>query len=114
MAKYERKFKGDFYSFVSKLNDKILKGSASASYEDGSFFEYGNVTCAVLVYERYSAFGQNRVSATVSVFAAGNDITVNVITSGGSQAMLFKINTIGEESFLSAVEKAIESCILQD
>lgn len=107
MAKFERSFKGDFDSFVSKLNHEILQGSTSASYEDGSFFSCGTVKSAVLVYERYSFMGGNRVSATVSVFANGNDILVSVITSGGSQGMFFKVNTFGESSFLSAVEEAI-------
>ena len=31
----------------------------------------------------------------------------SAITSGGSQAMLFKINTFGEEAFLEKLEEAV-------
>ena len=37
----------------------------------------------------------------------GNELKVSAITSGGSQAMLFKINTFGEEAFLDTVREAI-------
>jgi hypothetical protein len=30
------------------------------------------------------------------------------VTSGGSQAMFFKVNTLGEESFLDTLSQALE------
>ena len=35
-------------------------------------------------------------------------IKVCAVTSGGSQAMFFKINTLGEESFLDKFKEAVE------
>ncbi len=111
MAKYERHFKGNFNAFLENLNSEILGGSMSASYEDGSDIICDDVRCAVRVYERYSYTGGNRVSASVTVLSCDDDIFVSAITSGGSQAMFFKINTIGEDSFLDAVEDAVERSI---
>ena len=64
--------------------------------------------CAVRVYERYSAMGGNRVSMAVTLVGNGQNLFLSAITSGGSQAMLFKINTWGEESFLSTLADVAE------
>ena len=108
MAKYERRFSGDFYSALSALHDGILNGSASATYEDGSDCTAGDVRCAVRVYERYSLAGGNRVSLNLTLVGNGRDLFLSAITSGGSQAVFFKLNTIGEESFLADVSRIAE------
>ena len=108
MAKYESKLQGNFDEFLNALENGILNGSASASYEDGSDYRDGGVRCAVRVYERYSMMGGNRVSLSVTVIGTETELFVSAITAGGSQAMLFKINTIGEESFLQCAIDIIE------
>ena len=108
MAKYERRFSGDFDSALSALHDGILNGSASATYEDGSDCAAGDVRCAVRVYERYSLAGGNRVSLNLTLVGNGRDLFLSAITSGGSQAVFLKLNTIGEESFLADVSRIAE------
>lgn len=107
MAKMEYRLTGDFDALVKAVNNGILNGSVSASYEDGSIWRQGDVRCAVNVYERYSAFGSNRVSLNVTVIGSGRDLFVSAITSGGSQAMFFKLNTVGEESFLKKLDEVV-------
>lgn len=107
MAKMEYRLTGDFDALVRAVNDGILSGSISASFEDGSVWQRGDVRCAVNVYERYSAFGSNRVSLNVTVIGTGRDLFLSAITSGGSQAMFFKINTVGEESFLGKLDEVV-------
>ena len=68
----------------------------------------GPVRCAVRVYERYSALGGNRVSMAVTLLGNGQELFLSAITSGGSQAMLFKINTWGEGAFLDTLIDAAE------
>ena len=109
MAKYERRFQGDFDSALNALNAGILRGSASASYENGSDYAAGDVRCAVRVYERYSYAGGNRVSLNLTLLGYGTDLFLTVITSGGSQAMFFKLNTLGEEAFLDTIRDLAES-----
>ena len=46
MAKYEKVVYGDFDSILEKLNDAVMSGSTSASYEDGSDFSQGGFRCA--------------------------------------------------------------------
>jgi len=105
MAKYERHFHGDFDQTLARLHDGILAGSSSASYEDGSDYTDGEVRCAVRVYERYSLFGGNRVSLNLTLAGRGEDLFLSAITSGGSQAMFLKINTVGEETFLDEIRE---------
>ncbi len=109
MAKYVRSFKGNFSSFINELNEAILNGSVSASLEDSSSISIGDVKCEVRVYERYSWTGGNRVSLNITALGQGEDIHITAITSGGSQAMFMKVNTVGEEAFLEKVADFIDN-----
>ena len=109
MAKLERTVTGDFDALLDYLNDGILTGSASASWEDGSDYRSGPVRVAVRVYERYSFMGGNRVSLNLTLAGEGDRIFVSAITSGGSQAMFVKLNTVGEESFLDKVAELLDN-----
>lgn len=113
MAKYEIQLKGDFVEFINHIDEVIMNRSLSVHYEDGNDVNLGDIQVAIRVYERYSYFGGNRVSMNVTIIENDSDIHLTAITSGGSQAIFFKINTIGEEAFLEdcvyAVEDYIES-----
>ena len=109
MAKYERRLKGSFDGLLNALDSGILRGSMSATLEDGSDYGTQNVRCAIRVYERYSMTGGNRLSMNITLMGEGDDLFVSVITAGGSQAMLFKFNTLGEESFLECAVQIIEN-----
>ena len=110
MAKAERNLHGDFLNILNTLTDGILNGSASSTLEDESFFKSGSALCAVRVFERYSYSGGNRVSMTLTLFqgAADEPIQLSAITSGGSQAMFFKVNTWGEEAFLDKLLELLD------
>ena len=108
MAKLERTLSGDFNQLIKKIETGILNGSMSATLEDSSDFYSGEARCSVRVFERYSYAGGNRVSMNVTLFQNGNDeIRLSAITSGGSQAVLFKINTWGEEAFLDKLKEIL-------
>ena len=108
MAKMERTLRGDFNDILRRIENGIMRGSVSASLEDSSDFSDGSCRCAVRVFERYSAMGSNRVSLNVTLFE-GKDGTIHLsaITSGGSQAMFFKINTFGEQAFLDKLAQVL-------
>ena len=108
MAKYERTVNGDFQTIVNTLNDAVMNGSVSASLEDESDLSNGPFRCHVRVYERYSWFGSNRVSMTLVVAGTEGKFKVTVITAGGSEAVFFKLNRVGEKSFLNTVVDAID------
>lgn len=104
MAKLETTLTGNFNELLEKIEDGILHGSVSASLEDVSDFQSDGARCSVRVFERYSYAGGNRVSMSVTLFQAGDGpIHLSAITAGGSQAMFFKVNTWGEESFLDTL-----------
>lgn len=109
MAKYERDFQGDFDDLLNTLDSEILNGSATASFEDGSDYSHNDIRCAVRVYERYSMIGSNRVSLNITLLGNGNHLFLTAITSGGSQAVFYKMNTLGEESFLDCVREIVEN-----
>lgn len=111
MAKYEKYLEGSFHELLDRLHHDITSGSISASYEDGSDITIGQVKLAVRVYERYSMMGGNRVSLNITLIGDGPKLFVSAITSGGSQAVFFKINTIGEETFLDVCRGSVERYI---
>ncbi len=108
MAKFECRLQANFNEVLNTIEDKILNGSMSASFEDESYFVINDVHCAVKVYERYSMMGNNRVSLNITLLGHGDNLHLSAITSGGSQAVFFKINTVGEESFLDCLIKIIK------
>lgn len=99
----------DFDALLRRIEDGILNGSVSASLEDGSDFYGDGSRCSVRVFERFSWMGNNRVSLNVTLFQPRPDapIQLSAITAGGSQAVFFKINTIGEEAFLDKLREII-------
>lgn len=109
MAKYERQLTGDIDSLVAHLDATIPRTSSTGQIEDTGDYALGDARMVVRVYERYSAFGGNRVSLSVSVLAVGDQLRLCAITSGGSQAVFWKMNTLGEESFLTKVVDAVET-----
>ena len=108
MAKLERTLSGSFDSWLDRIVDGIQNSSLSATLEDGSDFCMGDARCSVRVFERYSYSGSNRVSMNVTLFQSGEGpIFLSGITSGGSQAVLFKFNTLGEEAFLDKLSELL-------
>ncbi|MBF4769819.1 hypothetical protein ISU10_18775 [Nocardioides agariphilus] len=109
MAHYEHVLRGDVDSFVAHLDSTIPAGSISASLEDRADQRIGDARMVVRMYERYSALGGNRVSLCISVLAVGDEMSVSAITAGGSQAVFWKLNTVGESTFLQRGVDAILS-----
>ena len=105
MAKFECRISGDFNVVLNTIEKEILGGSISASFEDGSNYSMNGVRCATRVYERYSFMGGNRVSLNITLMGSENELFLSAITSGGSQAVFFKLNTFGEEAFLNRIKE---------
>ena len=109
MAKLERELNYDFDELLHRIEQGIMNGSSTASLEDASDFMDSDARCSVRVFERYSAMGGNRVRLNITLFQNGNGpVKLSAITSGGSQAMLFKINTFGESAFLDRLREILD------
>lgn len=107
MAKLEATLHGRFDSIVSDLENTVLNGSISASREETVQYTRNGVRCYLGVFERFSYAGGNRVSMSISLFGDDEYSNLCVVTSGGSTATFFKINTWGEESFLDTIEDCV-------
>lgn len=110
MAKLETTLTGSFDEWLHRIEEGIIRGSVSADLEDASDFVSpdGRSRCSVRVFERYSMIGENRVSLNVTLFQVEDGpIQCSAITSGGSQAVFFKINTWGEDTFLEKFEELL-------
>lgn len=115
MAIFEKTIRNqNFDTLLRKLEHAIPDSSWSAELEAGSDFKEGSARCSVRVFERYSMVGGNRLSLTLTLFQNGDEpIRLSVIAAGGSQAVFFKMNTLGEDAFLEDVKQLLEE-ILED
>ncbi len=109
MAKYEASLTGSMDGFLSYFESSLFGANASASLEESSNYAQGEFSCALRVYERYSGWSNGRVSLTLLLVGTRARFSVTAITAGGSQALFFKVNTLGEESFLSKARQIIDS-----
>lgn len=108
MAKLQMRVNGRFEDILRRIEEGIVNGSLSASLEDGSDFACGAARVSVRVFERYSWLGNNRVSMNVTLFQGEDGVVwLSAITSGGSQAVFFKVNTWGEEAFLDKLRELL-------
>lgn len=108
MAKLVKTIPGDFDAVLKKVTEGIMSGSLSASLEDSWDFRGESSRCALRVFERYSWTGENRVSMSVTLCQErGGPVQLCAITSGGSQALFFKMNTFGEEAFLDTLRELL-------
>ena len=103
MAKIECELYGNFDEILADLHSTVLHNSSSASCVDSSDFYIGDTRCAVRAYERYSYLGKGRVSMNITLLQSGGRIFISIISTGGSSAVFFKMNTIGENNFLDTV-----------
>ena len=60
------------------------------------------------LYQQNFIMGGNRVSMNVTLVGNGRYLFLSAITSGGSTAVFFKLNTLGEESFLEKLVPIVE------
>ena len=109
MAKFTHVIHGDFDRVLKTIERGVMDASVSATLEDGWDVRDGTSRCSVRVFERYSYAGGNRVSMNVTLFQAGNAVRLCAITSGGSQALFFKVNTWGEETFLDTLKDIVRN-----
>lgn len=109
MAIFQRSFTEDFESLLERVERIVLNGSASASLEEKADYRTAQgCRCSIRVFERYSYSGGNRVSMSVPLFQAeSGKVELCATTSGGSQALFFKLNTWGEEAFLDTLKDAL-------
>ena len=91
------------------LKTVFWRGVFRRPWKRAAIFVSGNARCSVRVFERYSFLGSNRVSLSVTLFQGADGIThLSAVTSGGSQAMFFKINTWGEDAFLDKLRDVLK------
>ncbi len=109
MAKYRSVIHGDIAHFIDYLDSKLYANSMSLSKEEEMCAEVNDVKVVMLVYERYSYSGGNRLSLNITLVADGDDIHVLAASSGGSNGVFFKFNTWGEDNFIGVLADIVDA-----
>lgn len=105
----KRSLTGSADALARHMDEAITRGSVSASIENEGQHVIGDARMIVRTYERYSATGGNRLTLSLSILSVGNQMEVALTTSGGSQAVFWKVNTFGEGAFMDKGLDAIDS-----
>jgi hypothetical protein len=100
---------GDARALAAHVDDAITRGSVSASIEVQDEVAIGDARMILRTYERFSALGGNRLTLSMSILAVDTTMEVALTTSGGSQAIFFKVNTFGEEDFMNQGRQALDT-----
>lgn len=108
MAKYETILSTSLQELVPFITQKMKGSSLTLSIVDTSYIEDTNCKVLVRVYERYSMSGSNRLTMTLTLVELQDQVHCSVITGGWSQGMFFKVNTLGEHSFLNTMKDILE------
>lgn len=108
MARYTCELTGDAYALLAHLDQEIRR-SVSASLEEQVEHRLGDARMLVRTYERFSGFSGSRVSLTFAVLAVGQQLSVSAVSSGGSRALFFKMDRVGEGSFIARATAALQS-----
>ena len=87
MAKLECTLQGDYDKALEYFHNGILEGSASASFEEESYFQRAGVRVTVRVYERYSIMGDGRLSLTLMLLENGGKIFMSAISAAGGRGV---------------------------
>lgn len=103
-----RSLTGSADALAAHLDAAIARGSVSASVEHRDERRIGGARMILRTYERYSATGGNRLTLSVSILEADGRMEVALTTSGGSQAVFWKINTFGEGAFMDKAMAALD------
>ena len=109
MAKLEQHLTGDFGQIVEFIHQELMRQSMSISLEECSKNQIQGKRIELRVYERFSYAGGNRTSLTVQFIETKDGADVCGIATGGSQAVFWKINTLGESAFLETLDVAIRA-----
>ena len=107
MAKYIDHLTGDFDKIVQFIDTDLWQQSASLSLEESYDTVVADKRIAQRVYERFSYTGGNRSSLSVLYTETEDGADLCGIATGGSQAVFWKINTIGEHAFLETLEASV-------
>ena len=109
MAKIQRELFGDFDDIIADIHDAVVGGSVTGEMIESSQFKGSEARCSVMVFERYSAMYQSRVTLSVTLFQTEGRIFISAAATGGSSARFVKINTIPEDSMLETVRYCMRS-----
>lgn len=105
MASFRFQTSGNLVTFKESVQKMTRALSMSVTQEEDIQV---NEHTYLLGFERYSMTGSNRISLTLVISQNGSTIDLVAISTGGSQAKLFKFNTFGESQFIIDFERALE------
>ena len=109
MAKYETTIAGSFEDIKAFIKKYLPVGSITFSWEEEFNGEIDNRKYWIVACERYAAFGGNRNSLNFTLIEDEKDNHLFATSTGGSQGMLLKLNTLSDNNFLGELISVINN-----
>ena len=108
MAQIKRKIVGDFETVKKQIDDGLRTGSMTITTEEEFSGDLGGRKYWVVSYERYAASSKSRVSMNITMLEGDDTNLIMGTSTGGSQAVLFKMNKFPEVLFLQTLERVLD------
>lgn len=108
---YKREVNKDINEVSHKIQEAFANMNLSSSLEDSVKEVVDSKLVELMIFERFSMFGSNRVSLSVMLIGDAYTTKIFMKASGGSQGALLKINTFSESSFLNKAIKKLDSIL---
>ena len=103
MAKSIARFKGDIGQVTDDVVGEILRNSDTSEIEERQDTD----GIRIRIIERYSAFSGSRLSMSLVFIERDGYVYVFAATTGGSKAILIKIDTVGEGTFMDLFNRTV-------
>lgn len=97
-----------FLKFVKSLPDLVKSYSTSATHEETRLVKSDETYVQIDMFERYSMFSDSRVALGVTTIYKNGKIDITAMSAGGSRAIFFKMDTVGENNFLDGFKNVVK------
>ena len=95
---------GDIDQIADTITREMLESAISCELVDSIRRDWGPFTSTLLVFEKYFMRAGNRASLSIMLNQFENDVTADIIGSGGGQGPLLSFSWGAEDSFVATTE----------
>lgn len=108
MAQYATTVPGQLEAVLDHITENMSRLGATVTLEEELSGTADGMPYWMGTFERYAILGENRVSLSIVLMELAEGVRVLATASGGSQAVLFKLNFWSEDNFLDDFIRVIE------
>ncbi|MEX1307381.1 MAG: DUF6054 family protein [Eubacteriales bacterium] len=108
MAEQSFRGRGDAKVIARMITDEVQAAGVTNNLVGSKIRENGDMTVVLLVFEKYYMRASNRASLSVMISQARDgEMTVDAVSSGGGQGVIFSFSWGAEDNFIGLLQKIL-------